>query len=360
MQATWIFSLAATVSTLIGPAVLAETGDYKSHAGATLASCTPTPGMHGAKPMAHAASTFLQGLTGKQRALAHDQLDSPERFEWTNIPARGDVGGLRLGNLDATQMRSFCDLLASLLSAEGFEKVRTIMLGDDLRSVIDGEPNTGVGIEAFRVTVFGDPSATSQWAVQLDGHHIALNFTLQGDHYSMSPSFIGTFPKEFDVAGETYMPLTGEVEFAYQFLDSLTDAQRAMAVISPERGEIQTGPGQDGFVPDPEGLGGQSLNGTQTGLLLALASQWLDMMPPPHASAARSRFLGEIDNTSFSWSGSSEPGGDISYRIQGPAFIIEFAHDQRGGASGGDPTNHIHTMYRDIENEYGALHPHQH
>ncbi|MES0885341.1 DUF3500 domain-containing protein [Roseibium sp. SCP14] len=354
MKPISIVSLAAFAGTLMSTAALAHNENYKSHGAASLASCAPSSPEHTPAAMAASANGFLKILTEEQRQLAQYELDSPERYEWTNVPARGDVGGLRLGDLETEQMQGFCDLLASLLSGYGFEKIRSIMQGDDLRSVIDGEPNTGVGIEAFRVSLFGDPSETSRWGVQLDGHHIALNFTLEGEHYSMSPSFIGTYPKEFTVAGTKLAPMAGEVDLAYQFLDSLTDEQRADAVVSDTRGEIQTGPGKDGVVPAQDGLNAEALNGTQTGLLLALASQWLDVMPPPHARATRLRFLDTIDSTTFSWSGSTEQGKDISYRIQGPSIIIEFANDLRGGAAeGGDPTNHIHTMYRDIENDYG-------
>jgi hypothetical protein len=37
------------------------------------------------------------------------------------------------------------------------------------------------------------------------------------------------------------------------------------------------------------------------------------------------------------------------YRIQGPTLVIEYAPQTLGG----DPTNHIHTMYRDPTNDYG-------
>ena len=47
----------------------------------------------------------------------------------------------------------------------------------------------------------GNPFVTSQWALQLDGHHDALNITLDGEAWSMSPSFIGTLSKRFSVAG---------------------------------------------------------------------------------------------------------------------------------------------------------------
>lgn len=354
MKPTLIVSLAAIAGIFMSTAALAHIESYKSHGAASLASCVPSSLGHTPAAMAASANGFLKNLTEAQRRLAQYELGSPERYEWTNVPARGDVGGLRLGDLETEQMQGFCNLLASLLSDYGFEKIRSIMQGDDLRSIVDGEPNAGVGIEAFRVSLFGDPSETSRWGMQLDGHHIALNFTLEGEHYSMSPSFIGTYPKEFTVAGTKLTPMTGEVNLAYQLLDSLTDEQRADAVVSDTRGEIQTGPGKDGFIPAQEGLKAETLNGTQTGLLLALASQWLDIMPPPHARAARLLFLDSIEGTTFSWSGSTEQGIDISYTIQGPSIIIEFANDIRGGAAeGGDPTNHIHTMYRDIENDYG-------
>ena len=145
-----------------------------------------------------------------------------------------------------------------------------------------------------------------------------------------------------------------EVNIAHQFLASLNDAQLAEAVVSDVRGEIVTGPGNDGVVPDPVGLRVEALNGTQTGFLLALAAQWFDIMPSTQASEAQARFLNGLDDTWFSWNGLTEPGSDMSYRIQGPEFIIEFAFDQRGGADGGDPTNHVHTMFRDLTNEYGG------
>jgi hypothetical protein len=37
------------------------------------------------------------------------------------------------------------------------------------------------------------------------------------------------------------------------------------------------------------------------------------------------------------------------YRIQGPTVVIEYAPQPLGG----DPTMHIHTIYRDPTNDYG-------
>ena len=53
-----------------------------------------------------------------------------------------------------------------------------------------------------------------------------------------------------------------------------------------------------------------------------------------------------------SWRGptSHEPNrnGTAYYRIQGPRLFIEFSPQ----GVGGDPSNHVHTMYRDPTNDY--------
>ena len=341
------------LASLMAPVGASAHENHSSVSAGILSQCEPADS-YSAQSVTSAATQFIQTMTDDQKASLRFELDSPERTIWTNAPARGDVKGLKLGELNEQQFKSFCALLSNALSAYGFEKVRAIMLGDDLRSVIDGEPNTGVGIGDFRFLIFGDPSPISQWAMQLDGHHVALNVTLENDGYSLSPSFLGTFPKEFTVGGTKIAPLSDELSLAYQLIDTMSDEQRDVAVVSDKRGKLLTGPGQDGIIPEPVGIRGDALNGTQTGLLLALVSQWIDLMPVPHAKATRAEFFASLDETYFAWNGSVERGSDISYRIKGPAVVIEFAHDQRGGAEGGDPTNHIHTMFRDIGAEYGG------
>ena len=54
-----------------------------------------------------------------------------------------------------------------------------------------------------------------------------------------------------------------------------------------------------------------------------------------------------LPRTYFAWSGSTRNGGLAYYRIQGPTIVIEYAPQQ------GD-IDHIHTIYRDPTNDYGA------
>ena len=337
-----------------GGATAAPAAGYASRAGAVLGTYRPAPPDRSPETMARAAARFLGSLNDAQRQAAGYNLASPERRRWTNAPVRGQAGGVALGELDDAQLRAFSDLLGALLSAKGHAKVRDVMLGDDLRATVDGKPNEGVGIEAFRFIVFGDPSAASRWAVQLDGHHVALNVTLDGEAYSLSPSFIGTYPQAFTVAGSELRPLAAETDLAHDLVGSLTPAQRALAVIGERRGALRIGPGRDGVVPEPVGIPGRLLDGTQRETLLALASQWLDLMPAAHARAHKRRFLDGLGDTRFAWSGPLAAGSDVSWSIQGPSIVIEYTNDARGGADAGNPVDHVHTVYRDLDRDYGG------
>ena len=187
-----------------------ERSDYISDASFIVgtyvpASRDPSPGA-----MAEAANAFLKSLDAKQKSLASHSIDSPERRLWTNLPARDDAGGIRLGLLKDEQVSAACELMARLFSEQGYNKMRDIMLADD-QLVGDNGPRQGFGTEYFSIVIFGSPSATQPWAFQLDGHHIGVNVAVSGDKYSMSPSFIGTQPQAYNLASRQIRPLAGEI-----------------------------------------------------------------------------------------------------------------------------------------------------
>jgi len=72
--------------------------------------------------------------------------------------------------------------------------------------------------------------------------------------------------------------------------------------------------------------------------------------PPPRGQRHAEQ---NLDRTTFAWYGSTEIGNPIYYRVQGPTFTIEFAHQQGQGANAGGIT-HIHSIYREPGNDYGA------
>jgi hypothetical protein len=91
----------------------------------------------------------------------------------------------------------------------------------------------------------------------------------------------------------------------------------------------------------------------QKEMLIDLISQWAGIISDAYVQDRMKEIRAGIDDTYFAWSGPTthQPGknGSAYYRIQGPHVIIEFSPQ----GVGGDPTMHVHTIYRDPLNNYG-------
>lgn len=325
-----------------------ERDDFVSNASHVVGTFKPADVDRGPESQVKAAKALILSLDAEQRMRLLHAIDSPERREWTNLPAPRNAGGIRLGDLNADQVRAACTLMATLLSEAGYNKMVGIMLADD-QLLSGGRPRSGFGTENFSLVLFGTPDTTKPWAFQLDGHHVGVNVSIEGDALTMSPSFIGTQPQSFKLGDTTIRPLTGEIDDAYRLVNSLNDEHRKQAVIRDQRGQIATGPGNDNVIPDPVGMDCSQLDKDQQAILFRLISQWVGDLPEKHSEARMAKIRGELAQMKFSWNGETEVGSDISYRIQSPSLLIEYACQSLGG----DPQQHLHTMYRDPSNEYG-------
>jgi hypothetical protein len=49
----------------------------------------------------------------------------------------------------------------------------------------------------------------------------------------------------------------------------------------------------------------------------------------------------------FAWAGGTEGGQKHYYRVHGPTLLIEYDNTQNDG-------NHIHTVYRDLDRDFGG------
>ena len=326
-----------------------QRSDYVSDASFVVGTHRPRNEESSAELRANTTNKFLEGLTEQQRQKVLLPIDDPERHQWTNLPPSPDARGLRLGELDKSQVIMACDMLATMLSRSGYEKMCQIMLADD-QLLPGGRPRGGLGTENFALVIFGTPSVDQKWAFQLDGHHIGVNLTFEGNSISISPSFIGTQPEFFLIGSQKIRPLTKEIDVAYRLVNTLNDEQRKAAVLSPRRGTILTGPGADGKIPPANGVACKSLSAEQKSMVRELAAQWINDLPEPQATALREKFVGQIDEMKFSWNGALTDRSDISYALMSPEFIIEFSCQ---GASD-KPLDHIHTMFRVPTDEYGA------
>ena len=103
-------------------------------------------------------------------------------------------------------------------------------------------------------------------------------------------------------------------------------------------------------MPKAKGVSCATFDDPQKKLLLSLISEWVMLQPDRHAGPRMKQLRGEIDQMKFAWNGPSADRSDVSYTIQGPSLVIEFACQSLGG----NPLDHLHTMYRDLNNEYAG------
>jgi hypothetical protein len=300
-----------------------------------------------------AANKFLASLEEGQRGkVVFDFKDEEQRKRWSNLPtAMVKRGGLRMGDLTKSQRDGVLAVLAAALSPQGYEKVLQIVEGDEvLRKADSGGGRSIFGHDEYYVSFLGQPSTTEPWMIQFGGHHLALNITLVGEHGTLAPSHTGAQPALYELEGKTVRPLGRETDKAFALVGSLDEAQRKQAVLGFQMHDLVLGPGRDGQMIQPEGIKGADLTEKQREMLLDLASEWTGIMHEAVAKAKMDDLKQHVSETWFAWSGPTEKGSAAYFRIQGPTVIIEYAPQRLGG----DPTKHIHTIYRDPTNEYGA------
>jgi hypothetical protein len=189
--------------------------------------------------------------------------------------------------------------------------------------------------------------------IQFGGHHLALNITIAGERGILTPTLTGAQPALFTSNGKTVRPLGPESDKALALLNALDESQKKQAILSFRLADLVLGPGQDGKTIQPEGLKASSMSEQQRAMLLDVVSQWANIIHESAAAARMAQLKSDINETWFAWSGptTTAPGKNISayYRIQGPHLVIEYAPQTLGG----DPSLHVHTMYRDPTNDYG-------
>ncbi|HTC43620.1 MAG TPA: DUF3500 domain-containing protein [Steroidobacteraceae bacterium] len=337
----------------------------------------------------NAANSFLATLSAEQRQkVLYDYGDAGQRARWSNLPT-GFVprGGISLKQMSAPQREATWRLLTVVLSPMGLEKVNAIRAADDdfkangsKRGPGGGGPPPGgpggpggsggpggrggppsfasgdmFGSDLYYISFLGKPSMSTPWMLQFGGHHLALNITMSGPHDVLTPTLTGAQPAVFTLNGKIVRPLGRESDQALALVQSLDQTQRRQAVLNYTVPDLVLGPGQDNEKIVPEGLKASAMNPQQQAMMLALMGEWSGILNEPAATLRTSQLKAELPDTWFAWSGATtgKAGDNITayFRIQGPHVVIEYApqHDE--------PTNHVHTMYRDPTNDYGAAIP---
>lgn len=328
-----------------------------------------------------AANAFLNTLDGQQRkAVVFAFDDQAQRTRWSNLPtSMVPRAGLAFKDMNPAQHAATIALLAAVLSPRGLEKVQQIMDGDEVNKTSSangfgggggrgpGGPNGrgggrgpgggggGVmfGKDLYYISFLGTPNEKTPWILQFGGHHLALNVTIAGERGVLTPTLTGAQPALYTQDGKTVRPLAGESDKAIALLNALDDNQKKQAILGFEMRDLVLGPGQDGKTIQPEGLKATSMNDKQKAMLIDIMSEWAGIIHETAAAARMAELKADLNETWFAWAGpvTVQPGKNITayYRIQGPHVVIEYAPQTLGG----DPSLHVHTMYRDPTNDYG-------
>jgi hypothetical protein len=214
-----------------------------------------------------------------------------------------------------------------------------------------GPPGGGGGVrfgrDEYYIALLGTPSATTPWMIQFGGHHLAINVTLVGRENVMTPSLPAAQPAKYTLNGQTIRPLGHENDKGFALINALNAEQLKRAVLNYQVNDLVLGPGADGKVIQPEGILASELDAAQKAMLLDIVHEWVGILNDEAAGAKMAEIKANLPGTWFAWSGATKNGGLAYYRIQGPTVIIEYAPQQ------GD-FDHIHTIYRDPTNDYGA------
>jgi hypothetical protein len=297
-----------------------------------------------------AAAAFLGTLDDTQRGKVSFGFDDvAQRTRWSNLPvSMAEHRGLRMGDLKQSQRDAVMNLLSTVLSKMGYEKVVGIVESDEVLRKQSASGAPAFGRDEYFISFMGKPSATEPWMIQFGGHHLALNITIAGEKGVLTPSLIAVQPAKFTLDGKTVRPMGRETDKALELVKALTDEQRKQAILGSQMRDLVLGPGHDGETIQPEGMRTSTLNEGQRHLLLELIAEWSGIIHDVAAAEKMNEIKAKLADTWFAWSGPLE-AGKAYFRIQGPTVIIEYAPQRLGG----EVTMHLHSMYRDPTNDYG-------
>ncbi len=321
-------------------------------------------------PLEAAAQAFVAHLSTEQRSRALQPLDSDDWRRWINVHMNFFRHGVMLEELDPAGRRLGLALLAETLSARGYAQARDVMRINEFLAQFTSSADE-YGEWPYFVTVFGTPGSGEPWGWQLDGHHLVVNCVVVGDQVVLTPSFMGAEPCHIPTG-----PFAGTTVFAAEeragvdLMRSLTSAQQAQAVLRPSLhpddlpaelrhpfdGRMQAGAFNDNATLPYEGVAATDLDDDQRRLLLNLVSTYVGWGRDGHSEVRMDEVARHLDDTWFSWMGSTADRGPFYYRVHSPVILVEFDHHPGVVFDNLVPSHHhVHTLVRTPNGgDYGA------
>lgn len=309
-----------------------------------------------------AAQSFLDVLTPEQRKRTIFAVDAPEWRTWLNVHFNCYRHGVLLEELEPHVRQRALGLLRGTLSDRGFRQARDIMRINEFLTELTNSPDE-FGQWPYFISIFGTPSPDAPWGWQIDGHHLNLNCFVMGEQIVLAPAFMGSEPCQIDTG-----PLAGTRTFELEerggldLIRSLDAVQGARATlresIAPEDlpkdmqhpfdGRMHGGAFHDNVRADFEGVCAGDLGESQRQILRTLVGTYIGWSADGHAGVKMREVDKHLDETWFSWMGSTANDGPFYYRVHSPVVLIEFDHHPGVVFDNLMPTpNHVHTIVRE-------------
>ena len=296
--------------------------------------------------------TFLESLGPDQKKKALFEFRDEERFNWHFIPR--DRKGIPLKELSNEQRAKAAEVLRGGLSATGAKRAEDVMSLEDILRGIEG-PSARFQRDPllYYLSVFSSPSKDARWGVRIEGHHLSINWTLQGEKllastpifYGANPSIVRNGPKK------GLRVLSGVEDVARELVSSL--GPEALQACKGDKGgavpeEVPGHQTQRYAGPYPEGIAAASLPGGGKALLAKLIREYTNNLAPDLAAAIEKEIgMEELKDVHFAWRGGLKEFEPHSYLIHGPTFVINYTNMQNEAA-------HVHSAFRTLKGDFGA------
>lgn len=297
--------------------------------------------------MAETANRWLASLTPEQRARAVFTFEDDERQNWHFIPI--ERKGLPLRDMTPAQKHLASALLSAGLSQQGYVKAETVMSLEDVLRLIEKGTGPERDPEKYYFSIFGEPSAAGTWGYRVEGHHLSQNYAVVNGHVAGSPSFFGANPAEVrEGPRKGLRALAAEEDLGREVIQSLDSEQRKIAVVSADayKDILTMSDRKAALKGQPSGLSASKMSPKQFALLMALLEDYARNMPEQIAESREEQIKKAGKDIYFAWAGGAEKGQPHYYRIQTPAFLIEYDDTQNNA-------NHIHSVWRDFNGDFG-------
>jgi len=288
---------------------------------------------------------FLNELEPELKSKANFPFDSEERFNWHYVPRRRK--GVSFKDMNDRQRAAAHTLLKSTLSVKGYSKTTGVIVLEGVLRELEGQFRDP---DLYYFTIFGTPSEDSPWGWRVEGHHLSINYSsVTKELVATTPTFFGSNPAIVPNGPHKGLRvLKFEEAMARELVASFNGAQRSKAIIATRApSDIITGADREADIGKPRGLPASDMNHDQRAMLMRLVEEYVCNF----RSEIADEYLFDIgkdgiEKIHFAWAGGTAAGEPHYYRIHGPRFVLEYDNTQ-------NDANHIHTVWRDIKNDWG-------